>query len=1857
MRRLLIPVLSMVLAAAAASSALAQADAQQAFQGAKAAYAAEKFTEARDLARQASQTDPRNPEVFLLLGKAHYQLGELDEAIAAWQQTLKLAPEEPYAAKMLAVLRGEAADIDTRLALIEAFIAARLFDPAVRQCQDVLRDEALSDAQRVKVWTFQIEVALAQNRPADALRLIEILRVRQPDEADPVQTDLFEGQGKLRIGGESAVEGLAMLRKLVADHPDTPAAATAQLEILKHQLRQGVDPTRAAALAEWLKQSPDHPLVADALKALLDAYLAVTLQGPKPKPDDGLTQWDVDALAVAKTLYDRSVRADDAKKLTDQLLGHFEEHYAAAGAHRAAVQGAEGLLAASLPRDSRRPVLGALAKYKTALTIKYLDEQARTGKLPSAAARGVLPAPLAEVIKLLDTIDTEYPAQPAWAEQVALAAKVRSYAPLVPWSPTPGGLKSPDAWAFDVALPVIQAGADSAQVQAAVDLVQGIVDDYAGREGTADRRLAVELSTVLVGALPPEHGAYLPVLARHGELLADLARRLFDENVEAGNAAANAEVSEVQKQYVAVLVELVTCDVKQAPTALVKLKEHVLPWTVQGHWDVAEQLCTTLAEALPAAEKRQAELAVVDLWIEQVEREHVRLASIGLSVPRELDPVLKRALLRCYALQSGLDPEDPQLAEVRAFWEKIVAHYVALEYFDVAEAAIKLKPEKAEDAVPAANEFAAFQLVALAESQARAELARTLAKQYGAADKITAEGAFNEVVAGWTGFIADRQDSPLVEQAVERVFGIGRLFAQHQAHAEAAKIYGRLAEFGAGIKVLSQALPNRASTVERAAVAAADALDDEARKVLAKLTAERTGDEPPPEKLSQQYAAAVAAYKDFLAAHPKSPLAGGAIQRIMAVAMEYARIDAWDVAEGVYADLLASNLEIRRPERLKFARGLCQLGRAMPDHAREVLETLTAGGLRGTSGAADADFLAAVTLDDAAVVGWRWGDLSGTGEGTVGGDRVAAPDNGRPGTAPGGGMGAGSGAGPAAGAVEGAEPAEPPPAATAPADVPERPRRTPEAQRDLQLLAMIRQQEANRAAQVAQLREGQTFHYRYSSAANQPMQLAQQAEQAQGQQAAQQTIQQSDQQMPQVGPPVLSEAELKRQQEALDAAYAIFQMIRTEHPKTVTAEQARGEILVMVTHWRGLAEWERAAGLAGRFLEDNPTDRELPKLRLEIARDRLAWASKPIERKATKQEMLAEVTERFDAARAELGRVVADFPDERGFQQQAQWEIAGSWLKQARVVGAFSSTLAQGQYVRAARELRGVARRWPDHPQLGSIPGMLWNIAAELEGRGFYDEAIVVWNELRNYDPLDGHAQEAATKIAQTYHLQLKRPLKAAEAYQELNFARGGNDQALQNAIFQIGTELKGQERWVEALHVLETFVDSFPRHGQAGQALTMVGQIHQANEAWKDAIAAYRRVMAEFEDGQFVQEAKWAIAECTINLSQWREAMDAYREYVKAYPQDGKVEEANRRIEVLKDLVRYQGLVDEEGQRKAFDAQFQIARIVLEQLSNPVKATIEYRKVVDTWPDSHLADDALYAVGTTFLSRGETEKAREALLQVGARYPASPLADDALFMVGKSFEGEADKLASLTREQSLEEAQQIAQRKAYRMAQSGRRQQEEIRGEKIASLKAAGKGKAAEVEEAAKAAQYGQFSAANTMLFAQQAFQEVEALTAAQLADREDKINAALRKAVGAYDDAAKVAGADKADEALLQMATIYDQRLKDSKAAMQTWLEIVRQFSGTAVAEDASWRIAQVYERDGKYAEAIEAYSAFLRNYRRSPKAGQAQFAIAENHEHLGQWVNAMDAYTNYVNNFPDGPLVEKAKGQINWIKTYRL
>ncbi len=679
------------------------------------------------------------------------------------------------------------------------------------------------------------------------------------------------------------------------------------------------------------------------------------------------------ALAVAGELIRQTTRAETVHGLVERLILHLDAIYvnnplppelAAARdpSYAAAAKGAESLLAGPLPRAARLRVFRAVAFYKAGFAMQQLERQAKAGQLPVASEPGALPKVLAEVMAASITIHQEYPGESDWGRLAAIAGQVRQYASQVAWPDKVKALRGPDAWAIEIALTVVRADADPAAVKAAIDVVQGVVKEYSAVEQPGARQLAAAASRTLAAApLLRSPAARAGVLTSHAAVLDAYAKYLFQENLKGGNGELNAKLSDVQKEFVETLAKLVAGDAGQAAAAWKAAQEHVKPWIEQNHWAVAEEVYQALAKAMPAAERWPVELAVVDLWIQQALQQHNRLAAAGLTVPRELDPALNKALVRCYELQAGLEPASPKLAQVRGLSDKIVAHYKAIEYEDVAETAIKTRPaiaakpekperperpEKPEAAVEAAEEYAAFQLIQLQEERARREL-KAMLKQHGAEEKIALSPAFQAVIGRLDEVHRRPAAKPARRGAAEQIFGIAGLFEQHGAHAVAAGVYADFAKFASGVKTLSQSSPNAASVAQHAALAAATALDAQARKVLAKAMADRKADEAPPAKLSDEFVAAIAAYQGLLEAYPESVLSRETLGRIMVVAMEYAKLDAWDAADSVYADLLKSKLKIRRPERLRFARGLCQLGRAMPDHAREVLAALGAAGTRG----------------------------------------------------------------------------------------------------------------------------------------------------------------------------------------------------------------------------------------------------------------------------------------------------------------------------------------------------------------------------------------------------------------------------------------------------------------------------------------------------------------------------------------------------------------------------------------------------------------------------------------------------------------------------------------------------------------------------------------------------------------------------------------------------------------------------------------------------------------------------------------------------------------------------------------------
>ncbi|HYW80099.1 MAG TPA: tetratricopeptide repeat protein, partial [Thermoguttaceae bacterium] len=604
MQRLIRPIVSAVISTVvilavvtAGTRAMAQADAQQAYDQAKGLFADGNYEQARDLARQASETDPKNPEVFLLLGKAHYQLGQLDEAIAAWRRTLALAPDEPFATRMLTVLRARITEVDTWIELIRAFVDHEACTPALQECTKLLADKALSDAQRATVKTLQAEALLKTKKYSEALRVLREITVFHAEEADDVQVSLLLGTAELRSGGDGITAGIAVLKQLIADHADTPAAADARYELAAFELQQEASEVRAEAMAQWLAAHANHKLADTGRGVLLGAYLTLAIQAGTPSSE--LSPNDVKALALAAEIYGQQRPTDKPVAISAQLLDHLKTRYIDRGNQAAAIGALETLLAAPLSKSNRLTVLKSLASYKYLDAAKWLEDQARAGQLPTDAARGQLPEKLAEVLGTFETVRKAYPAETMWIDQANLAKRVHASSAKVLPTAQFSGPNGPDAWALDIALPVITAGTDAPAVKSAIETVSAIIQNCVQVNKPGSRKLAYELSTELHEAVSPDDSNWGSAIVAHDKIMHDYAAYVFQENIKAGRADDNAQLSDLQKAYLNTVIEHLRIEPAHATHALVRLADYVKPWIERGHWAVAEEAYAMILPSLP----------------------------------------------------------------------------------------------------------------------------------------------------------------------------------------------------------------------------------------------------------------------------------------------------------------------------------------------------------------------------------------------------------------------------------------------------------------------------------------------------------------------------------------------------------------------------------------------------------------------------------------------------------------------------------------------------------------------------------------------------------------------------------------------------------------------------------------------------------------------------------------------------------------------------------------------------------------------------------------------------------------------------------------------------------------------------------------------------------------------------------------------------------------------------------------------------------------------------------------------------------------------------------------------------------
>lgn len=1338
--------------------------------------------------------------------------------------------------------------------------------------------------------------------------------------------------------------------------------------------------------------------------------------------------------------------------------------------------------------------------------------------------------------------------------------------------------------------------------QAAGDLDTGLAEYFT---------LDAEADPPAIRPVPPLD--MLPAGLANGQLLllaamnyASLGAEKFKQNAATLAEDANSTLNEIDAATLALCARIGTLhpgDEKSSAVAKGVIDRYVNA----GKWDVVHRAAEIYYAAFSSDAMRWAR---VDLKLREVRDEEERLLAANRALPAELAAPLEEALQEITALvENDAEVESKGGNRARAIQtlDPLTARYASLERLDLAQSVIEAVSGEGGSAKLA--DWGLWARAKLREGQASRALAlRSAAVAEGAT--LALDEHHQAELALLIELIDKHPRSPYVAQAVEQVLHIASTYETYRSYDTARAL---LASFLDAEPELSAGERIEYVSVTLALTKARQAFQ------------ERDDAAKPPGALSPEYAAALDELAAFLKAHPTGPYSVQAENDLLAVMRTYGAAGGWAVSRVVLERFTAAVPDYRQPLRLKLMEAATYLGELDRQYGLSLLAPPPASDAAGRPG----EEQLALSLDD-------WSDAAARVR-NLPGDETGVPPplaDSQP-TSPAG-----------SGARANDQPASEQPSGFASSgEIGGQYARPGGGQfggrPDATALAMIEQSQRRQTQQIAMYEaQGNNQGQPQQGAAPQQAELMQQA-------------------IALPSGPVLSEAEMQRQDEVADKAYEILLALAKE-PSPADADvaaQARSQILWLFGFFEGQLRAHRAIVLIERYLKDNPDDQARLALAYQAINDRIAWAAHV---RGVERFTLALLDERhalFEQARAKIDEFVEAHEDQKSWVNRARMLRIDSYDRESQLAARISSVRAGGLLVQSVEALLALLEQSPEHPDAGSFSNRLWTVAQRLRSLGEQQAAIYVLSQIPIHFPVDALASQAVLTIAEIHAANLSNPLQAVETYQEYLYLNGDSEQ-VRSQIFSIAQQLAAGQRYLEALHVYGVFVDSFPADPRAPAALKAIGEVHQANEAWREAIASYERVLDEYPNCAETPAVRLAIAECQINLSEWKTARRIYEEYIQQYPQDGQKAMAESRIQVLKNLDRYQTLLaDKTIQRNKDDAQYQIGRIVRDQLGNNVKAVEEFRKVVEDFPGSDLADDAQLELGRSLLALGRVEQARKALLAVPQNFPNSPVADDALYLVGQSYEQQAQRLASVSAATVLAEEFERNQRGAYQVFNENLAEQKKLSMERRDQLKSQGKAAQLDLEEAAGAFRYNQSNfdiIANTT---RQAEQKAAAETALQVANRQDRINEALREAVAVYSRATgEYPLGDMTDESLLRIAQIYETELKDRDAAMKTYQRVVELFPGTPVAEDAAWKLASFYEQEGKYTLAAEAYRNFIRKYPASGRVADAQFALAEVYEQLGKWVEAMDAYEVFRQKFAQHPKARLAAEQINWIKAYR-
>jgi len=298
---------------------------------------------------------------------------------------------------------------------------------------------------------------------------------------------------------------------------------------------------------------------------------------------------------------------------------------------------------------------------------------------------------------------------------------------------------------------------------------------------------------------------------------------------------------------------------------------------------------------------------------------------------------------------------------------------------------------------------------------------------------------------------------------------------------------------------------------------------------------------------------------------------------------------------------------------------------------------------------------------------------------------------------------------------------------------------------------------------------------------------------------------------------------------------------------------------------------------------------------------------------------------------------------------------------------------------------------------------------------GSWQAAIDAYRRLLDRFEESDWNDEARLKIARSQH-ELKQDSLAVETLRELALAAKDRGIAFEGQMLEAEILLE-QKRFEECRQLtgeLEAVAENFQSRPQL---LLLVAKIHESEEDLSTTVTLLENVAKEFPQSIHAAEAWYRIGLIRqLREGNLEEARKAYEQVEKEVPKGIFTDLARSKKAAIQEYIKMQeemagaaadsagALPDSAGAAPASAGaaadsvgaarQFRLAENQYLRLENPEQALVEYRKLLELYPDNPLAPKALYAIG--YIQRytlGDTAAALGTAVQLRERYPESEAA------------------------------------------------------------------------------------------------------------------------------------------------------------------------------------------------------------------------------------------------------------------------